>query len=435
MSATNSPNESNNIHADLENVAWTRKGNKIYYGSVKELTIDPLLNVRFHGESEVVAGVKPVDTYDIPSMKHGIVERGGIVEPIHVSVRPDNTKIVLRGNRRTRAGQELEADPTTPGELLKALRERTPMVLLHGLTPAQEIEMVNDQTQKPFLRSEVVRQIFNLRMQKWSFEQIAGAMWETLGRFTGNAKKIAEVRSITDPSVKREKIRSWLRGSLDCYLIWGCDLGPIIREYILLSEMQVDGVLPAEARKPYVIMTKDSQKRVAALKAAKQADGSKWSGQMLIEGSEFKKVIDEFHAADYGTTGKDKTSPGKKMMDRKSIEGMKEAFQSRTARAVIERILGETVPDLDTADNYAAMVEVKKTAMEQYLPRLRPDMAAIVRLILVNPDPTDFADWLEANLVQEEPEPEVQDNGEYSLAPDVAEMVTDAVNEGMPDKA
>lgn len=400
-------------------IEWAKK-QKIVYGNIADLTYDPHLNVRFRGGVEVF-GVKPKDTYDIPGMKQGIADGGGINEPIWVSVRKDGTKVTIRGNRRTAAGQEMEKDATTPPELLKALRERTPMILLHGLTPKQEMELVNDQTQKPFLRSEVVRHIFALRKEKWTFEQIAGMLWETLGKFSGNAKKVAEVRETTDPVLKRDKIKTWLRGTLDNYLLWGCDLGPVVQKIILLSEMGVDGVLPADAEKPYFNATKNSQKRIAALKKAKEADGSKWSGQMLVEGSEFKKVADQFHQEDYGIVTATATTPTKKMLDRKTVEGMKDSFQSRAVKAIIERILGNEVADLNERDDFAAIMEAKEMLLTQYLPKLKPDVATVVRLCLVSPDPTDFQQFLESNCVEmpvEELPPEQAEPGnttEYNL--------------------
>jgi len=385
----------------VDPVKWNAKGNKVTFGNVCDLKPDPLLNIRFRGGSEVFGIKVERDSYDLPGMKQQIVDGGGILEPITVSVRKDNTMVPLRGNRRTFAGQELAADPTTSADLRKALTERTPMILLHGLTPDEEQRLVNDQTQKKFLRSEVIRYIFSLRKQGWGFDKIAANMWETLGQFSGNAKKIAEIRDITDPTLKRDKIKTWLRGTLDNYILWGYDLGPVIQKIILQSEMAVDGLLPKNAEQPYFITTKNSQKRIGALKKAKEADGSKWTGMMFAEGSEFKKVADSFHAEDYGTTAPTNKPPAVKMLDKKTLEGMKDSFSSRAVRAMIDRVLGAEVPDLTTRDEFAAVMEAKEMAVEQYLPRLRPEIAAIVRMCFVNPDPTDFQNFLASNCVEE----------------------------------
>lgn len=389
-------------------VAWAKKGNKLVYGSVGELKPDATLNIRFRGGSEVFGIKIEKDTLDIPGMKQQLVDGGGIQEPIYVSVRANGDKVPLRGNRRTFAGQELLADDTISADLRKALTENTPMILLHGLTPSQEQELVEDQTQKPFLRSEVVRHIFALRKQGWQFERIAMLLWETLGRFSGNAKKVAEVRDIIDPTLKREKVKLWLRGTLDNYLIWGCDLGQWTQKQILLSEMKLDGILPENAEQPYVIMTKNSQKRVQALKKAREADGTKFSPLMLIEGSEFKKVVDGFHAEDYGTQTPQPKAVVKKMLDRKTVEGLRDTYQSQAVRAALSLVLGESVPEMQVRDDATVIFETKLTVVEQYLPRLNPEVAAIVRACLVNADPTDFQTLLEANCVKEEPTTEVQ---------------------------
>ncbi len=385
---------------EISPVEWAKKGNKISFGSILELTPDPILNIRFRQGSEFFGIKNTTDTLDIPSMKQQIVEGNGILEPLLVSVRKDNVKIPLRGNRRTYAGQELANDPTTSAELRKVLTERTPMILLHGLTPEQEHELIQDQTQKPFLRSEVIRAVFQLRKDKWSFDRIAMLMWETIGRFSGNAKKIAEIRDLTDPGVKKEKIKGWLRGTLDNYIIWGYDLGSFVQKCILLSAMRTDGIKTDE--NPYFNAEKNSQKRIAALKKAKDLDGNKFSGQIPAEGSEFKKVLDQFHSEDYGTAQTVTPAKGPKMMQRKDIEGMKDAFQSKIGRGMIQRILGEEVPTLNASDDFATVCETKEMLVEQYLPRLKPEIAAIVRLCLVSPDPTDFQKFLELNVVAEE---------------------------------
>lgn len=393
----------NDVKADP--VAWARRGNKIVFGNVASLKPDANLNIRHRAGSEVYGVKVEKDTYDLPGMKAGVVEMVGIQEPILVSVRKvgDAEEMVpLRGNRRTYAGQELLADSTISAELRHALTQKTPMILLYGLTREQERELIQDQTQKPFLRSEVIKHIFALRQNKWTFDRIAMAMWETLGRFSGNHKKLAEVRDIQDPAAKAAKVKTWLRGTLDNYIIWGYDLGEFVRKCILLSEMKLDGSLPDTAEKPYFLTTKDGQKRIAELKKAKEADGTKWNGVIPVEGSEFKKCLDKFHAADYGTKPAVTTAAGPKMMQRKDLEGIKESFSSRAVKAMIERVLGNEVADLSTADEYAGQMETKRMLVDTYLPRLTSDVANVLRLVFLNPDATDFQAFLESNCVAEE---------------------------------
>lgn len=389
----------------IDPISWAKKGNKITMGNIADLKPDPNLNIRHRVGTSAYGVLVEKDTLDLPSMKAGLVEMVGVQEPILVSVRKvlqGEEMVPLRGNRRTYAGQELLADPTISAELREALTKRTPMILLHGLTPEQERELIQDQTQKPFLRSEVLKHVFALRSQKWTFERIVLMMWETMGRYTGSAKKVAEVRELTDPNAKREKIKTWLRGTVDNYMIWGYDLGEFVRTQMLRSEMKLDGVLPETAEKPYFLTTNDGQKRIAALKKAKEQDGSKWNGSIKVPDTEFWKKIDEFHAQDYGTAKTATAATGPKMMQRKDIVGIRDSFASQAVRGVIDRIIGETVTNLTQLDEFAGQMETKALAVQNYLPRLQPDIAGILRLIFVSPDATDFVAFLERNCVQDE---------------------------------
>lgn len=403
------PATANTAEFKSDPIAWAKRGNKIILGNVCDLKPDSALNIRFRTGSSVFGVAVEKDTYDLPSMKMDIVNGGGIQEPILVSVRADGTKVPLRGNRRTFAGQELATDDTTPAELRKHLTESTPMVLLSGLTPEQEEELIQDQTQKEFLRSEVVRHIFNLRKQGMGFELIANRLWPTLGKWTGNYQKLAEVREITDPALKREKLKSWLRGTLDCYLLWAFGLGQWMQKQVMLSEMLLDGILPKNAEQPYFKTTKNSQKRVAALKKAKDADGAKFNGMMLIEGSEFKKQCDVFHQEDYGTANPGTKPSTKKMLNRESVTSLKDAANSRAVRAILERVLGDQADDAQMRDESAAIYETKSQLVEQYLGGLTDEVKAIVSLCMVNPDPEDFVKFLIAN---QKPDAEMPEQGE-----------------------
>jgi hypothetical protein len=428
MAADKMPNSDNTdkilagVAGDL--VKWAAKGNKVVMGNIMDLKPDSVLNVRFREGCEVYGVKLKKDSYDIPGMRQQLIDGFGVREAITVSVRKDGTMVPLRGNRRTIAGQELVNDPTTPEPLRKQLVTQTPMLLLTGLTDAQERELVNDQTTKDFLHSEVVRYIFSLRRQHWSYERIALLLWETMGKFSGSKKKVAEIREIADPGLKREKIKSWLRGTLDCYLIWGYDLGQFTQKQILLTEMAMDGLITEEMEKPYVKSL--NQKRIAELKKAKELDGTKWNGMVLMDGSEFKKVYDKFHQEDYNPTQIVKGDGKPKMLDRATVEGLAEVFTSKVARQLIQRVLGNEQPELPLHDEFAGICETKMQLLETSLPRLKPEVAAIVRICLVNPDAGDFQRFLAANQVETAPiapdtneqpatEPTGDENDEFKL--------------------
>ncbi len=378
-------------------IIWSKRENKIVYGNVDELNIDSaLINIRFQADTEVFGVQVKADTYDLDSICAQIADQGFIREPIWVSVRKDGSKWTMRGNRRTRGGKRWLADATCPAELRDALTKRTPMLLFHGLTPEQESEAVFDQDQKRFLRSEIARQVFNMRKMGKGFESIATQYWEPLGEKFIKPQTFAEVRAVTDPALKTAKIKIAYRGTVDCYLIWGYDLGTYMQKQIMLSEMRLDGLLGPNDEQPYFFTTANSQKRIAALRAAKNADGSKFNGTMLVPDSEFKKVCDEFHALDYGVKVK-AASTSKKTLGRDEIVSLKDSAQSRAVRAMLERVLGEDAADSQIRDEAAAILEAKVMLVDIHLAHLKPEIAAVVKACLVNVNPTDFQNFLTAN--------------------------------------
>lgn len=403
-------------------VVWVKKNHKISHGNVLDLKPDTTLNVRFREGTEFLGIKITKDTLDIPGMKQQIVDGDGIHEPIWVSKRANNDQVPLRGNRRTFAGQELASDPATPEALRKQLTTMTPMIILTGLTAEQEQAMVNDQTQKRFLKSELVRQVIGVRRAGWNFEKIAMLSWEQMGEFSRDGKKkLAEVRELTDPTLKREKIKTWLRGTLDNYLLWAIDIGPWMQTQLLLSEMRLDGLLPSTEVQPYFYTDVNSQKRVAALKKAKEADGDKFSPLMLIEGTDFKKIADEYHNIDFGNKAAVETVRTVKMADKKTIEELLKTATSATFRSCLTRVLGQEALDYTSRDEVAAIHETKQMLLDQFFIRLKPEMKAIVRAIYINPDPVDFQKFLEANCVEDTGTvPVGKPAGEAAPHPDVA---------------
>lgn len=387
-----------------ENVNWAKKNNKITYGNVMDLVSDGNLNIRFHGEE--IAGVTPKDTLDLATMEHQVYELGGIQKPIVVSVRSDGKKVTLQGNRRTLTGQRIVRDPNAPQDLVKALTERTPMILMYGLTPAQEMDLVYDQDQKDFLRSELVRHIFAQCEMGYSYDEILKRNWQPVGKLFGGAKKFKEKleKPYLNEKDRMADIKNWLNIHLRYYLVNGYNMGPYVQKQILLSEMKLDGILSKDIN-PYFNTTKNSSNRIKALDKAREMDGRAWNGVMPVEGSEFKKVLDAFHEEDYGPPKPDKPGP-KRMMARTEVESLAKSFHSRTVTAVFERILGNEVHDLSRRDNFAAVQETKLSIVEEMLPHLKPEMAVILRFAFTNADPVDFKDFLEEyrkEVVTEQP--------------------------------
>lgn len=365
-------------------------------------------NIR-HDEGVEVFGVKPKrGTYDIPSMVRAILAVGRVIRPIVVNWRnPVKTKKefeaagyvpdygVVEGNRRLRAVRIILADPSIPLEMKKSITDNWRVDVYSGLTKDQEMMLVNDQDSKEFLRSEVVKDIFRKRLVGLTYRQMVPMMWEQIAKLTKNTKKIADIRQMPDGETKDLAIHTAFRGTLDCYYIWACDLGPWMQKTVLLSEMRSDGSLTIEDEQPYFFTTVNSQKRVAELRTARKADGDKFNPHGLTEGSEFKKVADKFRLQDYppanGGGGESKT----KTMAKDAIKAMGDTLFSRTAKSVVDAILANEVPaDMKSADIFARQMEEKFTLFTLAKGRILSEVGVILSKIFENPNPDDFRKWL-----------------------------------------
>lgn len=403
---TNTPAEKN-PHDQWFTVKYGGRNEQFKYMSVADLLSDADLNIRYTAGQEVYGVKVETDTYDLPDMMSKIDGMGGIQMPILASLRSDNTLRVLQGNRRTRAGQLMLTDPNLRPELRKALTEQTPVRILKGLTPEQEMELIQDQEQKTFKRSEALRHIWKQVQAGKSYGAIIAHNEAMCRKFVNNPKKQAEVdeeiRNMTTTE-RQKRLQGWFRGSIDEYVIAAYKLGSYVRKQTLLSELRLDGDLKPSSEQPFFLTTKNSQKRMAALEAAAKKDGSKHNAFVPVEGSEFKKQLDLFHNEDYGPAiAKEKKDDGKpKMLKQSDVEGLQGTFQSKVAKLVVDRILGKAVPDLIPADDFAAIQEAKMLLLTDMLASLRPEVAAVLRLAFVNPDPVEFHKYLEANTIQDD---------------------------------
>ena len=399
-------NTEKNPHDQWFTVKYGGRNEQFKYMSVADLLSDADLNIRYTAGQEVYGVKVETDTYDLPDMMSKIDGMGGIQMPILASLRQDHTLRVLHGNRRTRAGQLMLADPNLRPELRKALTEQTPVRILKGLTVEQEMELIADQEQKAFKRSEALRHIWKQVQAGKSYGAIIAHNEVMARKFVNNPKKQAEVdeevRNMTTTE-RQKRLQGWFRGSIDEYVIAAYKLGAYVRKQTLLSELRLDGDLKPSSEQPFFLTTKNSQKRMAALEAAAKKDGSKHNAFVPVEGSEFKKMLDQFHQEDYGpTVTKEKKETGPKMLKQSDVEGLQGTFQSRVAKLVVDRILGKAVPDLIPADDFAAIQEAKMLLLTDMLPSLRPEVAAVLRLAFVNPDPEEFSKYLSANTIQDD---------------------------------
>lgn len=337
--------------------------------SVGDLRVDSGLNVRMRQGSTVYGITVNKDGYDLPTIIGQILERGKILEPIWVSLRENGDRIPLRGNRRTLGGQAILADPNTPEEVRKEL-ENTRVLLFKGLTLEEEREKIMDQNTKPFARSEIIRYAWSLRQNGQSFERIAVdnfEMWGQFGRNAATLSKLADIRNMPADKIdeRRKAIKTWLRGTVDEYVLPAYDLGPTVQKACLLSEMLLDGLLTDQDERPYFYTTRQPQKRMSLLGKAREKDGSKWSPH--LGGEAFNAQMLTFHNEDFPVDGQETPKP--KPAKRPSIADLtirRNVAKSSVARMAFSIAIGTVEEDFPTRDDSLSILESKESLFLQY---------------------------------------------------------------------
>lgn len=350
---------------------------QIQTGNVLELKIDDLLNIRWHAGMEIEGFKVKADTRDLPSMGFQIKERGGIIKPIVVSERDNKDLVVLAGNRRTGGARWLiENDPEVKDEksaLYKELTQKTPMVVFKKLTPEQERLLVNDQEgMKPYMRSEIVREVFALAKDGADFNVVASSMVEQISSALGSRKKLTEYRAIpADQHEMRKKfLVGWLKGTLGTYWMSAAKMGQPIRKATLLSEMMQDGLLNKDDEKPAFLTTKESQTRMGNLKKAKEEDDNAGAWSDLTGGPKMNALMAQYHDEDFNADGtvkeKDK-APKKGMSDNDIKKALTEGkVKAPQMRAALQAVTGDFTGDLNAVDDKLMAGHLKESTYLQY---------------------------------------------------------------------
>ncbi len=397
---------------------------KATYHSPDEFFVNVNRNIRTTKGVTAYGVTASGDSYDLTGIETAILERDGIIQTPLVVFKNDEGKLeVLQGNRRAWGSQNLYHREDTPKEVKKNL-EKIPAYVLTDLTDAQKAELVFDQDTKSFLDSEVVRDVFNLRGLGWNFDQIVMSRTEALLKIMKNGKELgAEIRSINDPAARRKKITTGMHGTIGNGLLDAYGLGDWMRKTTLQSYMLRDGLIEeGKAEMPYFKVTSNMQERVRKLRQARKDDGTKFNPLMLVEGTKFKEMADLFHKEDYNPDPKDKGKT-KKMLGKEGVKTLKSALQSKLAQAILSRIEGETVPELQMLDTETVILQTKSELAEKYIPLVRPEVAKMLRQYFLNPDVNDFVEYLTNNLL-EEVETEAEANADAHAEDEVQAEIT-----------
>lgn len=314
------------------------------------------------------------NNYDLESMKEQIRLAGRIIKPLIIR---GEDKVVLSGNRRTLAGQELYNDPTTSPELKEAL-SKVMVTEYTGLTEEETLQLVLDHGgEKPICKTEVVFSCWKLQKQLYTEKQICSWLVNALADYTNNKRKLAVLPS--EPAARDKMIHRWLHGTVGNYILAAANLGAYVREQFILTHKGEDRLLKDGEK----IEMKTDRTRINDLVTARGKDQKNLSWKTLPDGSasgeEFDKEIEKF---------KDEDRKGKKdKLDRPTVKELEDKADQFSSAAVKMAFLvssgkpdaGRTLHEIDQA-NYRAQLMLE--VLEKYGSQIKdPNVKELVRVI------------------------------------------------------
>lgn len=287
------------------------------------------------------------DDYDVPSMKEEIVQAGRILEPLHI--REDG--VVLKGNRRTMAAQELIADPKCPQDLLKNL-SNVDVFVYSDLSQQEETELILDHgSQKPLTRVEIVKAVRRLQKQMYSERDIIILLYNQLARYTGNTRKAYEAQAIPAGEEREKFLKSWLHGTVGNFIMSAGQMGEFVWEQFILTDLAIDRALTEDEKKKVKFTT--SRDRIGKLASAKKEDKEKASWTVADGGPKFNALIEEYIKEDSGVK-----PPRKNKVSAEDMEKVAESMQSGLGMAFL--MCAGKLPEGDKAKLEALDCEIHR---------------------------------------------------------------------------
>lgn len=302
--------------------------------SAKQLVVDFDLNIRDRSN------------YDLGTMKDQIRTAGQVIKPILVEKQGDRY-VVLSGNRRTLASQELLTEESLPANL-KASLEKLDVLVYEGLSETERLALVIDHgSEKGISRTELVQAVWRLAKAFWSEIDIIKLLYFSLAQYTGAAtKKLPEIQKITDEKQRTEALRKWLHGTVGNYMLAAAKMGTYVREQFILTHKSQDNML-AEGEKVEVNISRDRIVELSKARTADEANGG-WSTEK--GGTRFNELLERYKAEDAGNATKERSSrpSAKDLLDR--IDVFKSQPMKRMLRLAAEGP-SEQTKGLDSDDD------------------------------------------------------------------------------------
>jgi hypothetical protein len=285
-----------------------------------------------------------IDSYNIPLMREQIAAIGRVTDPVAVEPHPSQEGCfrLLKGNRRTLGAQAWFHDPACPTALHDAL-EKLDCIVYEGLTERERMSLVFDQgMQQSLTRAEIVAAIWRLSNNMWTETEIILQMYTCLAIYTGQVKKLGEISRMPDEKDRQKAIKTWLHGTVGNFILAAQEMGELVREQFLLSEMSIDRALTDEEKAR--VQFKVNRARMTELSAAKTKDKKSEAGWSAETGGEaFNAKIEEFKSEDKGDTVAKKDN----RLTVKTLESKAESAKSKDLRNVYMRVAGKEVNGFD----------------------------------------------------------------------------------------
>lgn len=315
-----------------------KKIHKIIMVPVSELHIDYEFNYR--------------KDYDFPSMMDDILMVGRVIEPLLVCKRPGTPMdgMLIRGNRRFGATEQLLADANLNINIRKNL-EKLAVIYYEGFNDDEIRDLMLDHgSQKSLNREETVLAVWRMQQQMHSFISIATKMFQLLARYTNSPAIAYEVQAMPVGAGRTERIRKWLKGTLDDNLLKAGKMGDMIKEQVLLADRKIDhGKLSdGDAAK---VRFNPKRERIGKLWTAKGEDekNNVWDHKTM-SGPTFNALVEKFALEDSGQAPSDGKKPAPNKKDMKSTGDSMKSMALKTAFRKCAGDLSEGELDTDHFD-------------------------------------------------------------------------------------
>lgn len=370
--------------------------------SCDNLMIDPL-NFRFDGSNNELG----LNTTSLDELVETIKADRQILRHIVLNKEPDGTLNTLIGGRRVRSAKQIKADKDASAEVVKNM-DAIPAYVYEGLTDEQKLWIINDQDQKKFRFTELVKLIFLLFDKGLKWPEVAARVYRQYGDLTGNHDKLNDLDTIrADKKLWEKKLKSWLRGAIDEVYGEAYRIGGPLQKIILTEAAEKDkliitkknapkGTEPEKLKPGPTIYLIGNQKRLDELRKAKETDVAAGDWNAFDGGPAFQEVVEKFRKEDYEGAEKNQNP---KALGREALKGLAQTAKSKLGANLLKLAAGDKDADgkeiaWKDADAELALFEAKKLRFLQNAPKFKEEVHKVLYMAFVADDFDQFKAWM-----------------------------------------